>query len=156
MCTECRMRIESIESSTSLTLETLQMRIRELEAQIDEQEHAMIGHRNNHQITQRLENEVAALTQGNEGLRVRLVDETKRYERMLRDRNASMKNLAEAEMGAKRQVEDLAARDATITQLRDQVTKITADTIKKSGTDWTNRQHSTRRQWMRRTPRSPV
>ena len=47
----------------------------------------------------RLENEIEALTQGNEGLRVRLVDETKRYERMLRDRNASMKNLAEAEMG---------------------------------------------------------
>ncbi len=46
---------------------------------------------------------------------------------MLRDRNASMKNLAEAEKGAKRQVEELAAREATITQLRDQLDKITAD-----------------------------
>ena len=43
-----------------------------------------------------------------------------------------MKNLAEAEKGAKRQVEELAARDATITQLRDQIDKITADSIKKS------------------------
>ena len=81
---------------------------------------------------QRTDEEIDALTQGNEGLRVRLVDETKKYERMLRDRNASMKNLAEAEKGAKRQVEELAARDATITQLRDQIDKITADSIKKS------------------------
>ena len=112
------------------SLETLQMRIRELEAQVDEQEHAMNGLRNNNLTAQRLENEIDALTQGNEGLRVRLVDETNRYERMLRDRNASAKNLAEAEKGAKRQVEELTARDATITQLRDQITKITADSIK--------------------------
>ena len=63
---------------------------------------------------------------------VRLVDETKKYERMLRDRNASAKNLAEAEKRAKRQVEELAARDATITQLRDQLDKVTTDSIKKS------------------------
>ena len=43
-----------------------------------------------------------------------------------------MKNLAEAEKGAKRQVEELAARDATITQLRDQLDKVTTDSIKKS------------------------
>jgi len=81
---------------------------------------------------QRIEEEIDALTQGNEGLRVRLVDETKKYERMLRDRNASVKNLAEAEKGARRQVEELAAKDATITQLRDQLEKVTADSNKKS------------------------
>ena len=61
-----------------------------------------------------------------------LVDETKKYERMLRDRNASVKNLAEAEKGASRQVEDLAAREATITQLRDQLDIVTTDSDKKS------------------------
>ena len=81
---------------------------------------------------QRKEEEIDALTQGNEGLRVRLVDETKKYERMLRERNASVKNLAEVEKGAKRQVEVLAARDATITQLRDQLDKVTTDSNKKS------------------------
>ena len=33
---------------------------------------------------QRIEEGIDALTQGNEGLRVRLVDETKKYKRMLR------------------------------------------------------------------------
>ena len=56
---------------------------------------------------QRTEQEIDAL-------RVRLVDDTKKYELMLRDRIASVKNLAEAEKGARRQGEELAARDATI------------------------------------------
>ena len=56
---------------------------------------------------QRTEEEIDAL-------RVRLVDDTKKYELMLRDCNASVKNLAEAEKGARRQGEELAARDATI------------------------------------------
>jgi phage shock protein A len=81
---------------------------------------------------QRTEEEIDALTQGNEGLRIQLVEETKKYERMLRDRNASVKNLAETEKGARRQGAELTARDATITQLRDQLEKVTADSIKKS------------------------
>ncbi len=36
------------------TLETLQMRIRELEAQVDEQEHAMIGHPRTSRMRSRL------------------------------------------------------------------------------------------------------
>ena len=61
-----------------------------------------------------------------------MVDETKKYERMLLDCSASVKNLAEAEKGARRKVEELAARDATITQLRDQREKVTTDSNKKS------------------------
>ena len=143
------------------SISSMQQRIRELEAQLERQELALNGLRDDYQTAQlliahykadeeeaaemerrgtnrlmrdrqRTDEEIDALTQGNEGLRVRLVDETKKYERMLRDRNASMKNLAETEKGAKRQVEELAARDATITQLRDQIDKITADSIKKS------------------------
>ena len=143
------------------SINSLQQRVRELEAQVDRQEHAMNGLRVDNQTAQlliahykadedeaaemerrgtnrrmrdrqRTDEEIDALTQGNEGLRVQLVDETKKYERMLRDRNTSMKNLAEAEKGAKRMVEELAAREATITQLRDQIDKITADSIKKS------------------------
>ena len=94
-------------------INTLQQRIRELEARADRQEHALQGLRDNNQTAQlliahykadedeaaelerrgtnrlmrdrqRIEDEIEALTQGNEGLRVRLVDETKKYERMLR------------------------------------------------------------------------
>ena len=81
---------------------------------------------------QRTEEEIDALTQGNDGLRIQLVEEAKKYERMLRDRNASVKNLAEAEKGNRRQGAELTVRDATITQLRDQLEKVTADSIKKS------------------------
>ena len=38
-----------------------------------------------------------------------LADETKKYERMLRDRNASVKNLTEAEIGPRRQGGELTA-----------------------------------------------
>ena len=108
------------------SINTLQQRIRDLEAQFDRQEHAIKGLRDDNHTAQlliahykaeedeaaelerrgtnrlmrdrqRIDEEIDALTQGNEGLRVRLVDETKKYERMLRDRNASMKNFAEAE-----------------------------------------------------------
>ena len=41
--------------------------------------------------------------QNNEDLRPLLAEETKKYERMLRDRNASVKNLTEGELGARRQ-----------------------------------------------------
>ena len=78
---------------------------------------------------QQSEEEINALKQDKKALQVQLVEETKKHERILRDRNASMRNLAAAEKGAKRQV---TAKDATITQLRQQVEKITADTIKKS------------------------
>ena len=37
-----------------------------------------------------------ALHQSNEELRVLLAEQTNKYERMLRDRNASVKNLTEA------------------------------------------------------------
>jgi len=143
------------------SINALQQRIRELEAQVDRQEHAMNGLRDDNQTAQlliahykadedeaaelerrgknrlmrdreRIEEEIDALTQDNEGLRVRLVDETKKYERMLRDRNAFVKNLAEAEKVARRQLEELAARDATIIQLRDKLDKVTVDSNKKT------------------------
>ena len=108
------------------SINSLQQRIRELEAQVYRQEHAMNGLRDDNKTAQFLiahykadEEEAAEM-------------ERRGTNRLMRDRNASMKNLAEAEKGAKRQVEELAARDATITQLRDQIEKITADSIKKS------------------------
>jgi len=51
--------------------------------------------------------ELETLRQSNEKLRMLLADETKKYERMLRDRNKSAKNLAEAESGARRQGTEL-------------------------------------------------
>jgi hypothetical protein len=51
--------------------------------------------------------ELEALMQNNEDLR--LAEETKKYERMLRDRNASVKNLTEAEIGARHQGGELTA-----------------------------------------------
>ncbi len=51
---------------------------------------------------------------------------------MHRDRNVSVKNLADAEKGAKRQVDELLARDATIIQLTDQLDRVTAESNKKS------------------------
>ena len=78
------------------------------------------------QERQRNEEEIQALHQTIEGLRVQVAEETKKY-----DRNASVKNLAEAEKGARRQVDELMAR-ATIIQLTDQLDKVTADSNKKS------------------------
>ena len=51
--------------------------------------------RNRH--PRRNESEMEALQQCNEELRVLLTEETKKYERMLRDRNASASNLTEAD-----------------------------------------------------------
>ena len=50
------------------------------------------------------------------------------------ERNASAKNLTEAESGARRQVVELAARDGTITKLKEQLDKVTSDSIKESTT----------------------
>ena len=81
---------------------------------------------------QQTEEEIQVLHQTIEGLQVQLAEETKKYERMHRDRNVSVKNLADAEKGARRQVDELTARDATITQLRDQLDRVTAESNKKS------------------------
>jgi len=105
-------RVDRVQYIANLkqSINSLQQRIRELEAQVDRQEHAMNGLRDDNQTAQlliahykadedevaelerrdrqRIEEEIDALTQGIEGLRVRLVDETKKYERMLRDCNA--------------------------------------------------------------------
>ena len=62
--------------------------------------------RRNRELRQN-ESELETPRQSNEEPRVRLADETKRYERMLRDRNKSAKNLAEAESGARRQGAEL-------------------------------------------------
>ena len=61
-----------------------------------------------------------------------LIEETKKYERMLRDRNASASNLTEAESGARRQGVELSARDGTIVKLKEQLDKVTNDFLKKS------------------------
>ena len=81
---------------------------------------------------QQTEEEIQVLHQTIEGLQVQLTEETKKYERMHRDRNVSVKNLADAEKGARRQVDELTARDATIAQLRDQLDRVTAESNKKS------------------------
>ena len=73
-----------------------------------------------------------ALQQCNEELRVLLANETKKYERMLRERNASTKILTEAESGARRQGVELAARDGTVTKLKEQLDKVTSASSKKS------------------------
>jgi arginyl-tRNA synthetase len=73
-----------------------------------------------------------ALQQCNEERRVLLTEETQKYERMLRDRNASTKNLTEAESGVRRQGVELSARDGTIIKLKEQLDKVTNDSIKKS------------------------
>ena len=60
--------------------------------------------------------------QKNEDLRMLLAEETKKYERMLRDFNASVKNLTEAELGARRQ-------GGKLEHINE---KVTSDSIKKS------------------------
>ena len=89
-----------------------------------------------------------------------------------------MKNLADAEKGARRQVDELTAKELIIIQLRDQLDRVTAESNKKSTkiedlrndsskksskvddlrnqrtglrTDWTSRRHYIRRLWKRRT-----
>jgi chromosome segregation ATPase len=60
--------------------------------------------------------------------------ETKKSERLDRDRSRSVKNLAEAESGARRQGAELSNRDGTIATLTDKLEKVTRDSIKKSTT----------------------
>ena len=84
------------------------------------------------QERQQSERKVHALHQTIETLRAQVAEETKKYERMHRDRNASVKNLTNAEKGARRQVDELLARDATIIQLTDQLDRVTAESNKKS------------------------
>ena len=81
---------------------------------------------------QQSEREVHALHQTIETLCAQVAEETKKYERMHRDRNASVTNLTNAEKGARRQVDELLARDATIIQLTDQLDRVTAESNKKS------------------------
>ena len=61
-------------------------------------------------------------------------EETKKSERLARDRSKSAKNLAEAESGARRQGAELSNREGTITKMTDQLEKVTKDSIKKSTT----------------------
>ena len=124
------------------------------------------------QERQQSEREIHALHQTIETLRAQVAEEIKKYERMHRDRNASVKNLTDAEKGARRQVDELMTRDATIIELTDQLERVTAESNKKStmtqarspprsmtcvinvrayATDWTIRQHSIRRHWKRKT-----
>ena len=63
-----------------------------------------------------------------------LEEETKKSERLVRDRSKAIKNLAEAESGARRQGADFSNRDGTITTLTDKLDKVTRDSIKKSTT----------------------
>ena len=193
-------------------INTFQKRIGELDVQIVRLEHVVAGLRDDNKTAQLLiahykaakdvaaeldrrgssriaherqqnEEEIQALNQTIEGLRGHLDLETKKYERMLRYRTASVKNLADAEKGARRQVDELTARDATITQLRDQLDRVTTDSNKKSTkiedlrgdsskksakvddlvingracvTGWMNKQHSTRLRWKRETPSWPT
>ena len=80
------------------------------------------------------ENELDTLRTHNEQLRALLEEETKKSERLARDRNKSIKNLAEAESGARRQGAELSNRDGTISTLTDKLEKVTRDSIKKSTT----------------------
>ena len=61
-------------------------------------------------------------------------EETKKSERLARDLSKSIKNLAEAESGARRQGAVLSNREGTITTLTDKLKKVTRDSIKKSTT----------------------
>ena len=61
-------------------------------------------------------------------------EETKKSERLARDRSKSIKNLTEAESGARRQGAELSNRDGTIATLTDKLEKVTRDSIKKSTT----------------------
>ena len=60
------------------------------------------------------EDELDTLRTNNEQLRALLEEETKKSERLARDRNKSLKNLADAESGARRQGAELSNRDGTI------------------------------------------
>ena len=79
------------------------------------------------------ENELDTLRTHNE-LRALLEEETKKSERLARDRSKSIKNLAETEAGVRRQGAELSNRDGTITTLTDKLEKVTRDSIKKSTT----------------------
>ena len=183
-------RANSVQHINNLrqSISTLQQMIRDLEAQIAhykaaEDEVAELDRRGSSRLAydrQQNEEEIHALNQTIEGLRVQLDLETMKYERMLRDRNASVKNLADAEKGARRQVDELAARDATITtrwtrsppiptrnQRRSRTSAVTparnpprSMTYAINGRDcetgWTSRQHSTRRLWKRETLNWPT
>ena len=75
-----------------------------------------------------------SLLNHNEQLRELLEAETKKAERLERDRSKSIKNLAEAESGARRQGAELSNRDGTIATLTSKLDKVTRDSIKKSTT----------------------
>ena len=59
-----------------------------------------------------------------------LVEETKKYELMLRERNMSMENQTEAEMGAMQKWGEVTVRDETISMVKEQLEKGTTDSIK--------------------------
>ena len=80
------------------------------------------------------ENELDTLRTHNEQLRALLEEETKKSERLARDRSKSIKNLAEAESGARRQGAGLSNRDGTISTLTNKLEKVTRDSITKSTT----------------------
>ena len=80
------------------------------------------------------EDELDTLRTNNEQLRALLEEETKKSERLARDRNKAAKNLAEAESGARHQFAEMSNRDGTISTLTDKLEKVTRDSIKKSTT----------------------
>ena len=80
------------------------------------------------------EDELDTLRNHNEQLRELLEAETQKAERLERDRSKSIKNLAEAESGVRRQGAELLNRDGTIATLTSKLDKVTRDSIKKSTT----------------------
>ena len=102
-----------------------------------EDEEAEQEHRSQHRRSRdddQHENELDTLRTHNEQLRALLEEENKKSERFARDRSKSMKNLAEAESGARRQGGELSNREGTIALLTDKLEKVTRDSIKKSTT----------------------
>ena len=112
-----------------------QLLIAQYKAQEDEEaeQELRAQHRRSRDDNQ-YEDELATLRNHNEQLRELLAAETQKAERLERDRNKSIKNLAEAESGARRQGAELSNRDGTITTLTSKLDKVTRDSIKKSTT----------------------
>ena len=65
------------------------------------------------------DSQIEDLERRTEDLRLLLVEEKKKYERMLRERNMSIAAATEAEMGAMRQWSEVTARDGTIVKLKE-------------------------------------
>ena len=74
-----------------------------------------------------------------------LEEETKKSERLVRDRSKAIKNLAEAESGARRQGADFSNRDGTITTLTDKLDKVTRILLRSRPRSANYRGTSTRR-----------